>query len=217
VTPRLYAAFAINLLLGLCILWSLVRGSELASIAGRPAITFNIPEVPSQRPTQDGPLVALQDQNLFSASREFFLPPTTAPVPPHPDFRLVGTFMIPNKPGVALLAGPNGASRKVRVGDELEGWTVDAVEPKRVILRAGAATTEIASASGPTSPSTAQLASPGLRLAQANGTQLTTQVTAPSPSQSIRVLGNAQSTMLSTAKSPEPKLRARTYSAPPKK
>lgn len=90
---------------------------------------------PSQRALNSA---SLQSDPLFYQTRRSYVPPPPASAPaapPRPDFKLVGTFVIPRMPTIALLAETaTGALRKVKPGDDVNGWTVQAVETRRVIL-----------------------------------------------------------------------------------
>jgi hypothetical protein len=56
---------------------------------------------------------------------------------------------IPNQPSAAVLVNlQSGVRTKVHVGDQIEGWTVSAVESRRVVLELGARREEITNASG---------------------------------------------------------------------
>lgn len=81
-------------------------------------------------------LAAIQSQPLLHASRAFYVAPSPDAVPaspPKPDYRLAGTFLVPGKPSVALLvSNQNGANRRIKAGETLDGWTVQAVLRKQV-------------------------------------------------------------------------------------
>ncbi len=81
---------------------------------------------------------ALQSDPLFYPTRRSYVPPPPAAAPaapPRPDFKLVGTFVVPRMPTIALLLeNATGTLRKVKPGDDLNGWRVQAVETRRVIL-----------------------------------------------------------------------------------
>ena len=144
---------------------------------------FAIPELNTEAPARPGSLTVIQDQPVFYASRHFYTPPppsTLPAMPPKPDYRLVGTFIIPSKPTVALLTGAGGASRKVKTGDDLDGWIVHAVEAGRVTLQYEATTLEISSAS--------KSGNAGMQVVSAAQTAQSSQVV---PAGGIRVLGAA--------------------------
>lgn len=125
------------------------HGTQTALLLATAPKPFAVPELNTEVPARAATLAVIQDQPVFYASRHFYTPPppSALPVtPPKPDYRLVGTFIIPSKPTVALLTGAGGVSRKVKTGDDLDGWTVQAVETGRVILQYQATTLEISSA-----------------------------------------------------------------------
>lgn len=92
-------------------------------------------------------LEGVQTKALFHSTRSFYTPPPPAPVkelPPQPNYRLVGAIVAKDKPTTAMLShNQSKKSVKVRAGDELEGWTIEAVEAKRVIARLGEESFEI--------------------------------------------------------------------------
>ena len=160
--------------------WHGTQTQFLLATAPKP---FAIPELNTEGPAQAGSLTVIQDQPVFYASRHFYTPPPPSALPatpPKPDYRLVGTFIIPSKPTVALLTGAGGVSRKVKTGDDLDGWTVHAVEAGRVTLQYEATTLEISSAS--------KSGNAGMQVVSAAQTAQTSQV---APAGSIRVLGAA--------------------------
>lgn len=156
------------------------HGTDTGLLLATAPKPFAIPDLAIDPPNRGGGLGSLQEQPLFYASRHFYTPPppSAAPTaPPRPDYRLVGTFVIPSRPAVALLSGPGGVSRKVKPGDDLNGWSVEAIEGGRVILRYQSETFEISGA--------AKGGNAGLQIAPIARTAQA------APSDGIRVLGNA--------------------------
>ena len=98
-------------------------------------------------------LAAIQDRPILYSTRRNYVPPPppTIPVgPPRPNFRLAGTFVIPGKPTIALVVdNATGVSRKVKPGDDLNGWAVQAVENRRIVLAYAAESMELLSALRP--------------------------------------------------------------------
>jgi hypothetical protein len=126
--------------------WS---GTQAKILLAMPPKPFPVPKLDIGLSTPPPSLASIQDQSLFYTSRHFYTPPPPSALPatpPKPDYRLVGTFVIPAKPTVALLTGASGVSRKVKPGDDLDGWTVQVVEVGRVILQFENTTAEISSA-----------------------------------------------------------------------
>jgi len=111
------------------------RAKKLLATAAQPATTLDFDVTDAPRATD---LAAIQSQPLVYASRSFYvapLPNTVPAAPPRPDYRLAGTILAPHKPAVALLVSrQTGANRRVKSGDELEGWQVQAVDRKQVTL-----------------------------------------------------------------------------------
>lgn len=138
----------INLcLLGL-LLYTAWTGTETARLLGTPPKPFPPPQLKLQPPAPGATLASIREAPLFYASRHFYTPPQPSALPaapPKPDYKLVGTFVIPSKPTVALLANSSGIARKVKPGDDLEGWTVQVVESGRVVLQYQTLTFEISS------------------------------------------------------------------------
>jgi hypothetical protein len=106
----------------------------LATPAKGPApLTIDLSPAP-----RTGDLGAIKAQPLLHASRTFYVAPLPAVAPtspPRPDYRLAGTILVPRKPAVAMLTSrAGGATLRVKPGDTLEGWTVQAVERRLVTL-----------------------------------------------------------------------------------
>jgi hypothetical protein len=124
-------------------------GELLATPARAPApLAFDVSDAP-----RGADLGSIQSQPLVHASRSFFVPPPpgAAPTsPPRPDYRLAGVLVVPHKPAVALLVSrQGGASRRVKQGDELEGWRVQTVDRKQVTLAYQTETFDISAAAAP--------------------------------------------------------------------
>jgi hypothetical protein len=122
----------------ICAAYTALRGTASeALLAIAPLQARRVPAVLPFAPTSATPML-IKDRALFHSSRHFFVPPepSTRPPPPAPPaYQLVGTLVIPKKPTVALLkASSSDIQRRISVGDNLDGWLVDAVEMKRVTL-----------------------------------------------------------------------------------
>jgi hypothetical protein len=111
---------------------------------------------PAGNPIAGIPLAALtqtRDRPLFSASRrppavvEAAAPPSPpapapveAPRPQAPQFELVGTIINPTS-AIALVRSPSSDSvSKLRVGEETDGWRVQSVAPRSIVVESGAQT-----------------------------------------------------------------------------
>jgi len=128
-------AFACAVLTGaLC--WRLFGPTPALEIAdrSRPTTEFTkLFEAPA--PVE---LSALSSRPLFHKTRQFVQPPDpSAPDlrPPPPTYLFAGALLVPDRPAVAYLKHTqSGASVKLKVGEVLEGWTVNAIDGRSVSL-----------------------------------------------------------------------------------
>ena len=196
----------INVSVGTVLIYRAWQGTQTASLLATVPHPFGAPKLDIVPPTQPASLASIQDQALFYSDRQFYTPPPPSAVPagpPKPDYRLVGTFIIPSKPTIALLSNSPGVSRKVKTGDDLDGWLVAAVERGRVILEFGSTTFDITSA--------AKVADTGMQ-----AVPLTRQAQATAPT-GIRTLGStAQASPLLRSGYTAPSSSPRLYRPPPK-
>jgi len=80
-------------------------------------------------------VAGLRDQALFYASRSFYSPPPRPTEIAPPPFELAGTMRLPNGKRLAFVKGQSDQrQRTLHVGDDLEGWTVQSIEPERIAL-----------------------------------------------------------------------------------
>lgn len=181
------------------------EGTDVNRLLATPPRRQTVPSAALEPPTRLRSFESIQESSLFYASRHFLVPPASdLAALPKPDYRLTGTFIVPNRPAVAILSAPSGASRKVAAGDLLDGWTVASVEAKGVELRHGSETYELANA--PLKPG--------------GGLQAVSSTAAPENSAStsgVRQLGSGGiSRVHLAAASHQPRLAPRLYHAPPK-
>lgn len=219
---RTGALVLINTCLAVLLVYNAWHGDQSAALLASQGTPF-VPELPNLAfPSGAENFASIQDQPLFYSSRHSYVPPAPSaavPIPPKPDYRLVGTFVIPAKPTVALLSNANGLARKVKAGDELDGWTVAAVDAYRVVLGYGQQSLEISRAGQP--------AGFGMQVVRTERTaQLTQTPTAiqssdanPTTAAGVRVLGSGSSVV--SASAPRPTFdttttRARLFRPPPK-
>jgi hypothetical protein len=144
------ALAALNAGLFICILIVAFGGTRASELLATPAVASAPLDIKLGTAPAPTDLAAIQDKPLMHASRAFYSAPApdAAPqAPPLPDYRLAGSFLAPKRTPVALLARPQGgATRRVRAGDDLDGWRVDSIESKRVVLKWQDQTREILSA-----------------------------------------------------------------------
>lgn len=136
--PLTVALVALNMMLGGWWAHRLWRGTESATLlATRPARIAVSALLEKLSGTDTSQVAVIQDRALFYPTRQFYVPPAPGITSsPKPDYRLLGTILTTGRPAVALLQ-PTGSAvtKRVRPGDDLEGWTVLAVERTRVRLR----------------------------------------------------------------------------------
>jgi hypothetical protein len=121
--------------LGLVSLFVVLRGTQAERLLATPAKAPPALAIDLAPATSGVDLAAIQSQPLLHASRVYYVPPppdATPAAPPRPDYRLAGTLLVPGKPSVALLINQSGVGRRVRVGEVLDGWTVQAVVRQQV-------------------------------------------------------------------------------------
>lgn len=200
-SPTTLLLAAINLALMAAVGWRLTEGSQREELlrADEPAIDLAALDLSASMPLD---VQSLQTQAIFYRSRSFYIAPV-APVveQPVPAVRLAGSMAIPNQSPAAVLVNlQSGARTKVHVGDQIEGWTVSAIEPRRVVLELGARREEITNVSG--------AASSGM-------TTVSAPVAAPTASTGIKVLSGG-SAGPGTVPAPVPVSGApRLYRPPP--
>lgn len=126
----------INVLLLFGLLALLLTGThtrQLLSTAAR-ATPLQVPGTAASNLSPS--LEIVQQAALFQPTRQFYAAPVVAAVVAKPEYRVTGTFAVPNKTPMALLTpSGGGAVKKVAAGDVLEGWIVIRIEPNRVLLR----------------------------------------------------------------------------------
>jgi hypothetical protein len=137
VRPPTAALATANFLMAAVLIYESWHGTQSAALLATPPRRLNLPETRIGLPARAANLASIQDHALFYASRQFYVPPAPGSIPitpPKPDYRLAGTFVIPSKPTVAVLTNQTG-TRKVKPGDDLDGWRVQVVENRRVVLQ----------------------------------------------------------------------------------
>ncbi len=130
--------------------WRLTQGTQVQQLLATRPVSLSWTKPESTPASQQADLAALKSGPLMYPARAFYSAPPQPLVvaPPVPSYRLAGTLMAPGKPKRALLQSiSDGTSRRVKEGDDLDGWKVQVVEVNRVTLTHGAQQTEIARAS----------------------------------------------------------------------
>src|SRR5580700_1063390 len=116
------------------LLW---RGTDAEALLATPAKALNLSSpATGNAGASEANLEVLQERALFYSSRQFHVPTPIVAQVPRPDYRLTGTFIVPNRPAVAMLTqSATGAARRIVPGIDLDGWTVASIDASRVLLR----------------------------------------------------------------------------------
>jgi hypothetical protein len=135
--PFFYALAPLAVILAATLLLQGWRGSRAAAILRTPPRKMTV--APSPRALElTNDFQVIRDRALFYATRKFYAPvPGTPPTTSAQlsSYQLIGTLLVPHKPGVAFLRrGPAGKTATVSSGDDLDGWTVKAVQSGKAVF-----------------------------------------------------------------------------------
>jgi hypothetical protein len=114
------------------------HGSHATAILNTPPRNITLAPPPSEITLTDD-LQIIQDHALFYATRKFYVPVLAAPLAARSElssYQLVGTLILPRKPGVAFLRRGD-ATTAVSPGDHLDSWTVEAVQAGSTVFGYG--------------------------------------------------------------------------------
>lgn len=103
-----------------------------------PASALAIPAVPipPAGPSINWP--SIRDRTIFQADRTWTPPEPPEPSYARPDYQLASALLLPGGKSVAFVRSSSGGpTRRLRAHDQLEGWTVTAIERQRVSLQQG--------------------------------------------------------------------------------
>jgi hypothetical protein len=181
------------LAMGVAIMLVLIRGTRAEILLATPARQVAPFEFSGELVRRPADLAAIQAQPLLHTTRAFYQKPVqAAPVaPPRPDYRLAGAMLLPGKTPVAVVVSrAGGGSKRVKPGDDLDGWRVDSINRSQVVLAWGTERAEITSAvsQSPTAASTvAANGSGGLKRVPITRSQ----VTATGGVQTLGATGNS--------------------------
>jgi len=131
---RSFAGFGLAALLVLSA--APVRADEAAPAQGHAATLDN----PLAAVSLDE-LTATRDRPLFARSRRPPAPPPSVhveapppPPPPPPDVAFYGTVVDSEGASAIIRGGPSEKIVQVRVGDEVDGWSVERIESRELVL-----------------------------------------------------------------------------------
>lgn len=167
----------------------------LATPAGR--VPYQSPVLVARAAPVDAKLI--QSASLFHPARQYFEPPPVTTAPPRPDYMVAGVLAAPGGKAVAILSQrATQATRRVKAGEDLDGWTVAAIERSRVTLRFEQEQFDLLGATAS---------------AQTGLARRPLQRGAPGAAGGVRVLGSASS--VGGGAPTEPPAQARLYRPPP--
>ena len=135
-----YALLALAVILGATLFAQGWRGSRTSEILRTPARKIAVATLPETLNLADD-LQIIQNRALFYATRRFYEPALATPVTTVAQlssYQLMGTLLLPQRPGVAFVRrGPGDDTTTVSPGDHLDGWTVKAVQNSIAIFGYG--------------------------------------------------------------------------------
>lgn len=98
-----------------------------------------LPSKPQVAPYENARLIALLDRPLFALTRRPPPPPPPPPVPPPVDTlasaRLLAVYS--GEGGAGAVVDVGGKSRKVRLNENVEGWTLKSIEGRSATFSSG--------------------------------------------------------------------------------
>jgi hypothetical protein len=98
-------------------------------------------------------LLAIRDNAVFYTHRSFYQPPHPGQSVPVPEYEFAGSMALPQGKKVAFVRRKSDKSNKtVHVGDDLDGWRVELIDPNRVVLARDAQQVEIKAATSQSEP-----------------------------------------------------------------
>lgn len=163
----------------------------------------------------------IQSQALFHESRQYFTQPDPTTVVMEvapPDYRFAGAMTLPKQPIMAMLVNnQTGVRSKVKQGDTLDGWLVESVGAKSIMLSLNGKQIEVSAQSSGQYSGQSSGQSSGLR----SGIQAVpmSALASSAPSNGIRVLsgGASRGVQSGSALPPAPPggVGARLYQPPP--
>jgi hypothetical protein len=98
-------------------------------------------------------LLAIRDNAVFYTHRSFYQSPPPGQSVPVPEYEFAGSMALPQGKKVAFVRRKSDKSNKtVHIGDDLDGWRVELIEPGRVVVAKDAQQVEIKSATSQSEP-----------------------------------------------------------------
>lgn len=95
-------------------------------------------------PMRSVEVATIRDQAVFYASRSFYQPPAAPVEVAPPDYEMAGTLRLAEGKRIAFVRRKaDRSSRTLHLGDDLEGWRVEAIEPARIVIGHNEQTAEL--------------------------------------------------------------------------
>ncbi len=91
-------------------------------------------------------VATIRNQAIFYASRSFYQPPPAPVDVAAPEYEMAGTLRLADGKRIAFVKNKaDRSSRTLHLGDDLEGWHVQNIEPDRIVLNHNDQTAELRS------------------------------------------------------------------------
>jgi hypothetical protein len=131
-------------------LWS--RGQARVSEPAHLAVTpLSLPDLAalSSIPMHSVDMTTIREQAVFYESRAFYQPPPVQVEVSAPEYEMSGTLRLADGRRIGFVRKKADSSGKtLHVGEDLEGWRVQAIEPDRIILGLNERNAELRSGAG---------------------------------------------------------------------
>lgn len=132
-----YALAVLILLLIISLVAQGWRGGHLTAILDTPARKMAASPPPETLNLPDD-LRVIQDHALFYSTRAFYVPALATPITTSAQissYQLLGTMLVPEKPGVAFLRRtPSDTTMTLSPGVVVDGWSVTVIQSGRIVF-----------------------------------------------------------------------------------
>lgn len=149
--PLLLIAVNAGLTIGAVTIWR-VGETRVHAVEHLAAHDVSLPDLTVLTPVRVSTIdiATIRDKAVFYSRRSFYEPPPPSQSIPSPEYDFAGSMDLPQGKRVAFVkAKVDHASRMLHLGDDLDGWRVDAIEPTRVVLVRDDRRAELTSAAPP--------------------------------------------------------------------
>jgi len=145
VTTALLTLLNVALALFVVLLWNRgqARVSEPAMLI---APTLPLPDLAALNsvPMPSVNVATIRDQAVFYSNRAFYQPPPVPTEVPAPEYEMAGSLRLANGKRIAFVTSKaDRSTRTLHVGDDLEGWHVQGIDPDRIVLDRNEQSTEL--------------------------------------------------------------------------